>query len=94
MCLLLIVVICQVRVPPIFFSPKWCRETQQVEEHCNMASRLGHDFPNNNTRLGAYPFVIAKPGNTEQGKCLLTNEYLFFLFFIGHFYYENSILSL
>jgi hypothetical protein len=33
-------------------------------------------------------------GNTEQGKCRLKNEYLFFLFFIGRWYYEKNILSL
>jgi nucleoside permease NupC len=31
-----------------------------------------------------------KAGNTEQGQCWLTNEYLFFLFFIGHWYYEKK----
>jgi len=35
-----------------------------------------------------------KSGNTEQGKCWLTNEYLFFLFFIGNWCYEKNILSL
>ncbi len=33
-----------------------------------------------------------KPGNTEQGKCLMTNEYQFFLFLIDHWYYEKNIL--
>jgi len=28
-------------------------------------------------------------GNTEQGKCRLTNEYMFL---IGHWYYEKNIL--
>jgi len=32
-----------------------------------------------------------KPGNTEQGKCWLTNEYPFFLFLIGSWYYEKNI---
>jgi hypothetical protein len=36
----------------------------------------------------------AKSGNTEHGKCWLMNEYLFFLFFIGHWYYEKNILFL
>jgi len=49
--------------------------------------------------LGLYKFhhlllKKGKPGNTEQGKCRLTNEYLFFLFFIGCWYYEKNILSL
>ncbi len=35
-----------------------------------------------------------EPGNTEQGKCRLTNEYPFFLFLIGHWYYEKNILYL
>jgi len=34
----------------------------------------------------------AKTGNTEQGKCRLTNEYPLFLFFIGHWYYEKKIV--
>ncbi len=29
---------------------------------------------------------VANPGNTEQGKCRLTNEYLFF---IGHWFYKK-----
>ena len=33
-----------------------------------------------------------KTGNTEQGKCPLTNEYPFFLFLIGYWYYEKNIL--
>ncbi len=37
---------------------------------------------------------FASPGNTEQGKCRLKNEHLFFLFFIGRWYYEKNILSL
>ncbi len=42
-----------------------------------------------------YPITVTiYPGNTEQGKCRLTNEYLFFLFFIGRWYYEKNILSL
>jgi len=28
-------------------------------------------------------------GNNEQGKCRLTNEYPFFLFLIGHWYYKK-----
>ncbi len=34
----------------------------------------------------------AYSGNTEQGKCRLTKEYQFFLFFIGHWYYEKKIV--
>jgi hypothetical protein len=34
---------------------------------------------------------FASPGNTEQGKCHLKNEYLFF---IGRWYYEKNILFL
>jgi hypothetical protein len=37
---------------------------------------------------------IPRPGNTEQGKCWLTNEYPIFLFLIGHWYYEKNILYL
>jgi len=37
-------------------------------------------------------FTIIKPGNTEQGKCGQMNEYQFFLFLIGHWYYEKHIL--
>jgi hypothetical protein len=33
-------------------------------------------------------------GNTEEGKCRLTNDYPFFLFLIGHGYYEKNILYL
>ncbi len=33
-------------------------------------------------------------GNTEQGKCRLTNEYPFFLFLIGRCYYVKNILYL
>ncbi len=33
-----------------------------------------------------------KSGNTEQGKCQLTNEYPFFLFLIGLWYYEKNII--
>jgi len=29
------------------------------------------------------PLVLVHSGNTEQGKCRLTNEYLFFLFFMA-----------
>ncbi len=32
--------------------------------------------------------LLYYPGNTEQGMCQLTNEYPFFLFLIGHWYYE------
>jgi len=35
-----------------------------------------------------------RAGNTEQGNCRLTNEYPFFLFLIGRWYYEKNILSL
>jgi len=35
-----------------------------------------------------------KTDKIEQGKSWLMNEYLFFLFFIGHWYYEQNILSL
>jgi len=44
--------------------------------------------------IEALRFVTLLPGNTEQGKCRLTNEYLFFLFFIGCWYYKKNILSL
>jgi len=33
-------------------------------------------------------------GNTEHGKCPLMNEYPFFLFLIGCWYYEKNILYL
>ncbi len=33
-----------------------------------------------------------RAGNTEQGKCRLTNEYPFFLFLIGRWYYEKQSL--
>jgi len=29
-------------------------------------------------------------GNTEQGKCRLRNEFPFFLFLVGHWYYETK----
>jgi len=35
------------------------------------------------------PYV--QPENTEQGKCLLINEYLLFLFLINHWYYKNIL---
>jgi len=35
----------------------------------------------------------SNPGNTEQGKCWLTNEYPFFLFLIGCWNNETNILS-
>jgi len=35
--------------------------------------------------------LLTKAGNTEHGKCRLTNEYTFFLFLIGHWYYEKNI---
>jgi hypothetical protein len=34
--------------------------------------------------------LMLMAGNTEQGKCRLTNEYLFFLFLIGHWYNEKK----
>jgi len=35
--------------------------------------------------------IKSQSGNTEQGKCRLTNEYPFFLFQIGRWYYEKNI---
>jgi len=37
---------------------------------------------------------LAESGNTEQGKCQLMNEYPFFLFLNGRWYYEKNILYL
>jgi len=37
-------------------------------------------------------FSLPKAGYTEQGKCSLTNEYQFFKFLIGRWYYEKHIL--
>ncbi len=34
--------------------------------------------------------LCTKTGNTEQGKCRLINEYLFFQFFICRWYYEKK----
>jgi hypothetical protein len=35
--------------------------------------------------------ILMRAGNTEQGKCRLMNEYPFFLFKIGHWYYEKKL---
>jgi len=44
-------------------------------------------------RIGRYReggLSRTRAGNTEQGKCRLTNEYHpFFLFLIGHWYFEK-----
>jgi len=39
-------------------------------------------------------YKMPRAGNTEEGKCQLTNDYLFFLFLIGRWYYEKNILFL
>jgi len=44
--------------------------------------------------LNTFYLCTIEPGNTEHGKCRLTNEYPFFLFLIGHWYYEKIILYL
>ncbi len=41
-----------------------------------------------------FKFQTFSAGNTEQGKCRLTNEYPSFLFLIGRWYYEKNILYL
>ena len=37
-----------------------------------------------------FVITLITPGNTEQGKCRLTNEYPFFLFKNGHWYVKNK----
>ncbi len=42
------------------------------------------------TLFSSHSISNNQSGNTEQGKCRLTNEYLFFLFLIGCWYYEKK----
>jgi len=73
------------RISKELYSKLWGIHAQHLRKYFNMA-RKPQNFP-----LSACLF---DRNTREQGKCRLTNECLFFLFFIGRWYYEKNILSL
>ncbi len=66
--------------------------TEWYHHKCMFINKSSFEFAILNYCMAVHKWHTYTAGNTEQGKCRLSNEYLFLLFFIGHWYYEKKIV--